>query len=303
MGGIILSGNDIDYLKVEISPVLRAASVTDIAEMQWALDIITLSNARRWNNEQLFEAKRDSCIEKIKQLPMTLQIIKQQESLILECISPTFWEDASEEKLDAVIDKLGGLMKHRDPSKPAFRVLDLKDDVRVRTWLDIGGKFVPKTTYQEMVAEFISGLADRSEAVRKIRDGEMVTKSEIADLVILFDDCEHPISVDNLREAWGAKRVSLEEFLAYILRGEELPDWETKVRGEFESFIQAQSTFNTRQIEMLNALCTYVIDNEAVAKPALVKAPFTQFDRQGFPGVFKMDQINEILSFTEALTA
>ena len=55
LGGIILSGNDIDYLKVEISPVLRAASVTDIAEMQWALDIITLSNARRWNNEQLFE--------------------------------------------------------------------------------------------------------------------------------------------------------------------------------------------------------------------------------------------------------
>ena len=65
--------------------------------------------------------------------------------------------------------------------------------------------------------------------------------------------------------------------------------------------IQAQSTFNTRQIEMLNALCTYVIDNYT-AKPKFVKAPFTQFDRQGFPGVFKMDQINEILSFTEALT-
>ena len=54
---------------------------------------------------------------------------------------------------------------------------------------------------------------------------------------------------------------------------------------------------------MLDALCNYVIDNETVAKPALVAAPFTQFDRKGFRGVFNTDQINEILSFTEALTA
>ena len=58
-----------------------------------------------------------------------------------------------------------------------------------------------------------------------------------------------------------------------------------------------------RQIEMLFALCNYIIDNESISKPALVSAPFTNYDRRGFPGVFKMDQINEILSFTEALTA
>ena len=303
MGGIVLSANDIDYLRVEISPLMRAAKVEDIAEMQWALDVLTLSNARRWGNDQLFEAKRDSCIEKIKQLPMTLQKIKQHEELIIECIRPTFWNDASENKLDQVIHDLGPLMKHKDPSKAAFRILDLKDSVRIRTWLDIGRKPVPKSAYQEIVTQFITGLAEQSTAVRKIRDGQMVTAQEIEELVLLFEGCEHPISVDNLREAWGAKRVKLEEFLAYILRGEDLPDWETKVKDEFEQFIQANSTFNARQIEMLNTLCTYVIDNETVAKPALVSAPFTQFDRRGFPGVFKMDQINEILSFTEALTA
>ena len=303
MGGFVLSANDIDYLRVEISPLMRAAKIEDIAEMQWALDVLTLSNARRWGNDQLFEAKRDSCIDKIKQLPMTLQKIKQHEELIIECIRPTFWDDASENKLDQVIHDLGPLMKHKDPSKASFRILDLKDSVRIRTWLDIGGKPVPKSAYQEIVTQFITGLAEQSAAVRKIRDGQMVTAQEIEELVLLFEGCEHPISVDNLREAWGAKRVKLEEFLAYILRGEDLPDWETKVKGEFEQFIQANSTFNTRQIEMLNTLCTYVIDNETVAKPALVAAPFTQFDRRGFPGVFKMDQINEILSFTEALTA
>ena len=282
---------------------MRAAVVDNASEMQWAVDVITLSNSRRWGNQDLFEAKRTACIDKVKQLPMTLQIVKRHSDLIFECVKPTYWEDASEEDLDKVIHDLGPLMKHRDPSQSAFRVLDLRDDVVIRTWLEIDGKPIPKTKYQEIVSAFIGGLAEQSEAVRKVRDGEMVSSTEIEEIVLLFEGCEHPISIENLRDAWGAKRVRLEEFLAHILRGEELPDWETKVRGEFEVFIQEQSTFNARQIEMLNALCNYVIDNEAVAKSALVAAPFTQFDRRGFPGVFEMNQINEILSFTEALTA
>ena len=298
-----MSKKDLEFLSVEISPIMRAAAVDNAAEMQWALDVITLSNARRWGNDELFEGKQEACIEKVKQLPLTLNIVKQHEATILECIKPTFWESASEAQLDQVIHDLGPLMKHRDPSQSAFRVLDLKDSIRIRTWLEIDGKPVAKSKYQETVAQFISGLADQSAAVRKVRDGEMVTAEEIQEIVLLFEGCEHPISVENLREAWGAKRVSLEEFLAHILRGEDLPDWETKVRGEFQSFLQEHSTFNARQIEMLNALCNYVIDNEAVAKPALVQAPFTNFDRNGFLGAFEMDQINEILSFTEALTA
>ena len=140
--------------------------------------------------------------------------------------------------------------------------------------------------------------------MRKVRDGEMVSSTEIEEIVLLFEGCEHPISIDNLREAWGAKRVKLEEFLAHILRGEDLPDWETKVRGEFEAFIQDNSTFNARQIEMLNALCNYVIDNEAVEKRDLVYFDsFTNIDQNGFPGVFEPNEINRILSFTEALTA
>ena len=282
---------------------MRAAVVDNASEMQWAVDVITLSNSRRWGNQDLFEAKRTACIDKVKQLPMTLQIVKRHSDLIFECVKPTYWEDASEEDLDRVIHDLGPLMKHRDPSQRAFRVLDLRDDVVIRTWLEIDGKPIPKTKYQEIVSAFIGSLAEQSEAVRKVRDGEMVSSTEIEEIILLFEGCEHPISIENLRDAWGAKRVKLEEFLAHILRGEDLPDWETKVRGEFEVFIQEQSTFNARQIEMLNALCNYVIDNEAVAKSALVAAPFTQFDRRGFPGVFEMNQINEILNFTRELTA
>ena len=32
--------------------------------MQWAIDVITLSNTRRWGNQELFEGKRESCIKR-----------------------------------------------------------------------------------------------------------------------------------------------------------------------------------------------------------------------------------------------
>ena len=72
----------IDYLEIEIAPLMRASVVENPAKMQWEIDVITLSNARRWGNFELFDAKRESCIEKIRELPMTLQIVKRQEELI-----------------------------------------------------------------------------------------------------------------------------------------------------------------------------------------------------------------------------
>ena len=298
-----MSSRDIDYLSIEVAPVMRAVAVEDQSDMQWEIDIITLSNSRRWGNQELFTAKRDSCMEKVSELPLTLGKVKREEEAIRKCLDPTFWDGATEEDLDDIIARLGPLMRHRDPAKAAFQTLDVKDNIYIRTWLEIDGKPMKKSTYKELVEQFISGLVSQSNAVRKVRDGEQITDSDLQEISQIFEENEHPHSVDNLRDAWGAKRVKLEEFLAHILRGEDLPDWETKVREGFDVFIQEHSTFNARQIEMLNALCNYVIDNEAVAKPALVAAPFTQFDRRGFPGVFETDQINEILSFTEALTA
>ena len=145
-----MSGRSIDYLEIEIAPLMRASVVENPAKMQWEIDVITLSNARRWGNFELFDAKRESCIEKIRELPMTLQIVKRQEELIRKCMDPTFWDGSTEESLDEVIEKLGPLMKHRDPALTPFRVLDLKDEIKIRTWLEIDGKPVPKSAYQEI---------------------------------------------------------------------------------------------------------------------------------------------------------
>ena len=270
--------------------------------MQWEIDVID-SLTHAGPRTRALRGKRDLCIDKVRELPTTLQIVKLQDEMRTSCMDPTFWEEATEEELEDVIDRMGPLMRHRDPTLTPFRILDLTDDIVVRAWMDLEGRKVKKTAYKDALADFVTSLSTRSEAVRKIRDGQDVTDEELDEIEQLFEDFEHPVDAERLREAWGAKRVSLRDFLASILRGDDLPDWGTRVRGAFESHIQENSTYNPRQIQMLDVLCNYVIDNEAVSKADLVAAPFTQFDRKGFLGVFKPDQINEILSFTEALSA
>ena len=180
-----MSKQDIDFLSVEISPIMRAAAVSNAAEMQWALDVITLSNARRWGNEELFEGKRDICIEKVKQLPPTLNIVKQHEKTILECLKPTFWESADENRLDLIIHELGPLMKtatrHGGVSNAGPQ--GQRDAAHMA---HCEGETNGQNSVSEIVAQFISGLADQSEAVRKVRDGKMVTAEEIQEIVLLL---------------------------------------------------------------------------------------------------------------------
>ena len=80
------------------------ASVVENFQDAMEIDVITLSNARRWGNFELFDAKRESCIEKIRELPMTLQIVKRQEELIRNAWILLSGMD-TEEALDEVIEK------------------------------------------------------------------------------------------------------------------------------------------------------------------------------------------------------
>ena len=51
---------------------------------------------------------------------------------------PDILGKATEEELEDVIDRMGPLMRHRDPRSP-FRILDLTDDIVVRAWMDLEG--------------------------------------------------------------------------------------------------------------------------------------------------------------------
>jgi len=298
-----MSERDIEFLDNFVAPVMRAQPQVDPPAVIFELDVTRLSIARMNNNSERFLGLMDRCIDAIRELPMTLGQVKRHQDLILEASEPTFWHEATEDELNAVIENLAPLMRQRQPDTSPMMILDLRDMVGVKTWLEIGGRPIKKTEYQEQVKAFIEGIVNENEAFAKVKDGMPLGDEDYGSIMQEMESHELDISLENLREAWGAKRASLEEFLRHILRDEEIPDWGDKVRKAFDDFMVENQDYNSRQMQMLNALRNFVIDNDKFKRSQLVEPPFTQIDTLGFLGVFDKQEIDKICEFTEELTA
>ena len=298
-----MSKKDVKFLHTFVAPVMRAQPQVDPAAVIFELDVTRLSVARMNNHSERFLGLRDRCIDAIRELPTTIGQVKRHQGLIEQASVPTFWHEATEDELNEVIEKLGPLMRRRQPDTTPLVILDLQDMVEVKSWLEIEGRPIKKSEYQEQVKEFISGVVDDNESFAKVKDGMPLGEEDRSSIIGELEKHELHITLDNLRDAWSSKRASLEDFLKHILRNEDIPDWGEKVRKAFANFMAENQDYNSRQMQMLKALRNFVIDNDDVKKSHLVQAPFTQIDTLGFPGVFDKQEIKQILEFTEELTA
>ena len=294
---------ELKFLHTHIAPVMRAQPQIDPSAVIFELDVTRLSVTRMNRDDKRFIVLRERCIDAIKELPMTLAMVKKHEELINEALQPTFWHEATEEQLDEVIEKLGPLMRQRQPDTSPLIVLDLQDTVGAKSWLEIEGRPIKKSEYQEQVKTFISGIVDDNESFAKVKDGMPLGEEDHTLIIGELEKHELNITLDNMRDAWSSKRATLEDFLKHILRDEEIPDWGDKVREAFEDFMAENQDYNSRQMQMLKALRNFVIDNDKFKRSQLVEPPFTQIDTLGFLGVFDKQEIDKICEFTEDLTA
>jgi type I restriction enzyme R subunit len=75
------------------------------------------------------------------------------------------------------------------------------------------------------------------------------------------------------------------------------------VTGAFDAFIARHSDLTTLQLRFLQTLRTFVIQTGGVSRADLTKEPFTQIHPSGIRGVFRPQEVEEILSFTGQLVA
>ena len=142
---------EIDFLHSHVAPVMRAQAQIDPAAVIFELDVTRLSVTRMNRDDKRFSVLKERCIDAIKELPMTLKMVNKHEELIREALQPTFWHEASEEQLDEVVENLGPLMGQRQPDTSPLIVLDLQDTVGAKSWLEIEGRPIKKSEYQEQV--------------------------------------------------------------------------------------------------------------------------------------------------------
>lgn len=303
----LLTESKLEFLRQNVKPLMRTISGVDFKAMRFEKDVVEVSIAHLENDKEKFDALKESVVEEISQLPLSINIVAVQESLIRESQTNQFWATINEPKLNELIDKLSPLMKHKDsfvtPLGPAK--FNFKDELYAKEFVEFGPQHeaLSVARYRELVEEKINELVSSNPVLQKLKQGQEISKTESEQLAEELHN-EHPhITIDLLRRVYNHRKAALSQFIKHILGIEVLETFPETVTKAFDNFIKEHSYLSGRQLQFLDLLKKFILEKGALQKRDLIQSPFTMLHPEGIRGVFTPKEIDEILQLSLKLVA
>lgn len=247
-----------------------------IAQMQVAL----------LNGTAQFDDYKDTAVEHVTQLPLTLVQVQEKRPTIEKVKNPrsAFWQDVSVIALDEVRRDLRGLMRHRQ--KPVYPEHE-------PTYLDVhdGGveykahkaklEGLDLAAYRFRVEQVLKEILTDSPALQKIKSAEPISSEDLSSLVqqVLMRDPD--VDLEELLVHYPNKANRLDVAIRRIVGLDA-----ARVDQCFVSFIQEYPQMTSHQIRFVDMLKSYIAKYGAIEIEKLWEAPFTQIDALGLDGVF-----------------
>ncbi len=301
-----VTNDKMEFLDTTVKPLLRTVSDVDFKAMRFEKDIVEVSLAHLAKEQEKFETLKDSIIEELGELPLSVNIVAREQELIRQAQSNHYWATITEEKFDELIEKLAPLMKYREAVIPlAPAKFNLKDIVAEKEFVEFGPQHeaLSVAKYRELVEQKINDLVSKSPVLQKLKNGLEITDEETVELAEELHN-EHPhITIDLLRKVYNHRKAALVQFIKHILGIEQLETFAETVTKAFDDFISMHSYLTSRQLQFLDLLKNYVLEKGDVSKRNLIESPFTMIHPEGIRGVFNQKEINEILILTEKVLA
>jgi type I restriction enzyme R subunit len=304
---IKLTTDKIEFLRAIVKPLMRTISGEDFKAMRFEKDVVEISLVGLTEDKEKFETLKESLVEKISELPLSVNIVARERELITNAQSNKFWSTISENKYDQLIEKLSPLMKFINssvsPLGPAK--FDLADITTKKEFIEFGpqNESVSIAKYREMVEEKIRELTSTNPILQKIQNGEPITEEEANELADeLYEENPH-ITIGLLRRVYNHRKAQFIQFIRHILGIEILVSFPETVAKSFDIFIQNHSYLSGRQLQFLDLLKSFILEKGELHRRNLIESPFTMIHPQGIRGVFSPQEISEILVLTEKLLA
>jgi len=305
---ISLSDNKMEFLEGIVKPLFRTVSVpfAEFKAMRFEKDIVELSVAHLMEEKEKFETLKDSIVEEIGELPLTINTVAVHEQLIRQAQTNNYWATITEEKMDELILKLAPLMKYREVLPPLpIEKFNLKDIVNEKEYIEFGPEHqaLSVAKYCELLEQKVKELVLANPILQKIKEGQEVTKAEAEQLAEELHN-EHPhITIDLLRRVYNHRKAEFVQFIKHILGIERLQSFPETVSEAFSTFIAQHSFLTSRQLQFLELLRKYILEKGDLQKRDLIQSPFTLLHPEGIRGVFNQHEIDEILKLTNKLVA
>lgn len=301
-----LTSDKMEFLEAVVKPLLRTVSDVDFKAMRFEKDIVEVSLAHLAGETEKFETLKESIIEKIGELPLSINIVAREQELIRQAQSNHFWSTINEDKFEELIQKLSPLMKFREavillaPAK-----FNLKDIVVEKEFVEFGPQHeaLSVAKYRELVEKKINELVSSSPILQKLKQGQEITADEAEQLAEELHN-EHPhITIDLLRKVYNHRKAALVQFIKHILGISPLETFAETVTKAFDDFVAKYSYLTSRQLQFLDLLKNFVLEKGDVSKRNLIESPFTMLHPEGIRGIFNQREIDEILRLTEKVLA
>lgn len=301
-----LTSDKMEFLEAVVKPLLRTVSDVDFKAMRFEKDIVEVSLAHLAGETEKFETLKESIIEEIGELPLSINIVAREQELIRQSQSNHYWATINEDKFEELIQKLSPLMKFREAVIPlAPAKFNFKDIVSEKEFIEFGPQHeaLSVAKYRELVEKKINELVSSSPILQKLKQGQEITTDEAEQLAEELHN-EHPhITIDLLRKVYNHRKAALVQFIKHILGIEQLETFAETVTKAFDNFISKHSYLTSRQLQFLDLLKNFVLEKGDVSKRNLIESPFTMLHPEGIRGIFNQKKIDEILRLTEKVLA
>ena len=302
---ISVTDERIEYLRMHISPLMRALSDADFKAMRFELDGIEAQTAKLGLDDDRYDMLKETIIEKVSELPLTVNVVGRQKDWIEKVQSEHFWIIATDDDLDEMIERLAPLMKFRQKQRTPEKKLNIQDLLTVKETIEFGPQHERMSVdkYRRKVEDFIRELVKLNPVVQKIARGDEVTDEELEELADILKEQYPHVTEYILREIYDNKSAKFIQFIKHILGIEEIATFNETVSTLFGEFLKEHNNFGEKQIQFIMTLKTFVLQRGSVAKRDLINVPFTQLHPEGVRGIFKPEEIDEILSLTQKIAS
>ncbi|OUD34879.1 DEAD/DEAH box helicase family protein [Flavobacterium sp. FPG59] len=302
----LLTSDKLDFLRLVVKPLMRTISDVDFKSMRFEKDILEVSLAHLCEEKEKFEALKESIIEEISELPLTVSSITKEGELVRKAQTNNYWATITEERFDELIIKIAPLMKFREAVMPLGTAkYNFKDEVYAKEYVEFGPQHeaLSIAKYRELVEQTVNQLVSENSILQKLKQGQEITTDEAASLAEVLHD-EHPhITVDLLRRVYSHRKAQLVQFIKHILGIQILESFPETVSNAFAEYVKAHSYLTARQLQFLDLLKKFIIEKGELNKRNLIESPFTMLHPEGIRGVFKPSEIEEIINLTNKLLA
>lgn len=288
-----LSQSDILHLKSNISKLILPEEGDH--ELARRFDIIML------NLKLTLLVSRDSSrfITRVASIASQLSKvnvpeIKNNESLLKELQTETFWKKVHVKRLEEVRKSVRELMKYLESNPKEIIYTSLKDDIDLSrvTEEPVIEYATSLSSYKERVESYIRKNKHHI-TIQKLRSNTPITAGELQTLeTMLFDGQERGTKQEFIKE-YG------EQPLGVFIRS--IVGLDIQAANEaFSGFIQ-KGNLRADQMTFIKSIISFLERNGMIDKSMLFEPPFTDLNDQGLLGVFDDAEATRIISIVEEI--